>query len=135
MLKPSVKTLTKAFGIDAARKVRKALEAYDAGDLSPLESRLKDSDIPGTLAWIRKCYNRPREAEILEHACDELIGGFGTEVLIWDGMWPAWSYVNAGDTYDPTLTFEWSGCSIVRVRVECWGDRIEALERKGARNV
>lgn len=115
---PSLARLTEAFGADAATRLRAVL----TGARDPQEAS------EACAAWVRECYHTPRVREQIEKACDEIIGGYGTEA-IWGASreTPLAVYVNTGDTYNTTLLFNYASDT---VRVTTVGDFVEAYERR-----
>ena len=78
-------------------------------------------------SWVRQCYNRPWDSELKMSAINEILGGFGVEGVFSDSdMEPEFSYVNMGDTYDPTIV-RYQGS----FRVTSWGEMVEYLEAQG----
>lgn len=122
---PSVKSLLSARLADTPaearalrQSMRKARAFCDAGTLPP-----------ATAAWARSCYNPPDTGELRMAIADELTHGHGVETLIdARGRWVA-DYVNHGDTYAPTIVRTRANC----YRVACWGDLVEAAERRSNR--
>jgi len=118
---PSVKTLRSVFA-DRAPEARAILEMRRA----ELEAH------PVGAARVAECYHAPTTRDLRMTVLDSLDTGLhGAEGFVLtrrnggaDTVW----YLNAGDTYTPTLVF-WAG----RYRVESWGDRVEILERQGWR--
>jgi hypothetical protein len=118
---PSIKTLRSVFRHRApeARRIlemtRDQLEAHPVG-----------------AARLAEFFNPPPTMDLRMHVLSSLDTGlFGVEVIDIgrrDGTQATIPYLNAGDTYTPTLVF-WAGT----YRVESWGDRVEILERQGWR--
>jgi hypothetical protein len=118
---PSIRTLRAVFA-DRAPEARRVLEMTRA----ELEAH------PAGAARAAECYHPPKTFDLRMTVLDSLDSGLhgveafdighrdGTQETVW--------YLNAGDTYAPTLVF-WAG----RYRVESWGDRVETLERQGWR--
>lgn len=68
--------------------------------------------------------------EVLIYA-DKILTGHGVEALVAeDGDTLIATYVNMGDTYAPTLLFDWTD---VRWRLTTWGDFVETAERRGVK--
>lgn len=74
--------------------------------------------------WLRTCYNRPSQTELILHAFNEVIEGYGVEALgevdMHDG--PPFEYINQGDTYDTTLVYNHRKGTLF---VSSWGDVAE----------
>lgn len=105
---PSIKTLALIFG-DEAREARHILE-MDRSELMTL---------PACIERARGCYHEPKTWDLRMHALDALGRFSGVEAFqLRDGDWC--EYLNAGDTYAPTL-LRVRG----RYRVGCWGDIAE----------
>lgn len=117
---PSVQTI-KAIGWlnkvgdpdEIARKVRKVLLAA----VRAPENRALDGTIKRRAAW----------DALVE--VDKILETHGVEVLARESGAPARHYYcNAGDTYTATILFS---CVSGSFRVACWGDVVEAEERRG----
>lgn len=109
---PSIKALRAVFNEPQAARAILAM------------SRAELEGLPVCQARIAECYNPPSTADLRLTALDQLAETFGVEgIQSSDGRWLM--YLNAGDTYTPTVTL-WDG----RYRVESWGDRVEKLERR-----
>ncbi len=121
---PSVKTLETGLNIDrsTALRARKLME----GHLDPESFDSVDR-------WVRQCYHRPNQNELIMAALDELLGGFGVECIREDcDDSPAADYINQGDSYNTTILY----CHIRdRFIVACWGDYIEWLERRNGEQI
>lgn len=124
---PSVKTLRPVFG-EIAKRAKFLLHA---GTLTLTRA-------PECQARILECYTPPPQWDLRMHALNTLSGLHGVECLTPatiqcgpseypNGYGRAW-YLNAGDTYTPTLIF-WRG----RYRVQSIGDFVETMERRGIR--
>lgn len=109
---PSVKTLQSVFS--DPKQAREILEM----------SRVELERLPVCQARIAECYHPPSTSDLRMTALNQLAETCGIEgIRSSDGRWLM--YLNAGDTYTPTVTL-WDG----RYRVESWGDRVEKLERR-----
>jgi hypothetical protein len=118
---PSVRSLRSVFQHRApeARRIlemrRDQLEAHPVG-----------------AARVAECYHAPTTRDLRMSALNSLDTGLhgieGIVVTRRNGDANTVWYLNAGDTYTPTLVF-WDG----RYRIEPWGDRVEILERQGWR--
>ena len=117
---PGAKTLDRAFP-GHGRELRALL----AGTRKP-------TDYPATRAWVDRCYHAPSRAEQVMFAANELVNGYGTEVIRgryvndYHGDIQA-EYVNLGDPYILTLLHDHETS---RYHIVCWGDWVEANERK-----
>lgn len=108
---PSIKTLRVVFG-DNAKEARRILEM----------TRAQLEALPACAARIAECYHKPATSDLRLTALDALAGTHGVEAFETRAGWC--EYLNAGDTYTPTL-LRFRG----RYRVACWGD---IAERHGA---
>jgi hypothetical protein len=80
--------------------------------------------------WIRQCYNRPNDTELVMKAIDEVIEGYGTEAIFGDDpRWPDLEYVNMGDPYVTTIMYDYRTDEYI---VGCWGDWLEKYEAEKA---
>lgn len=119
---PSVKTLLRIPGLsrEDAVRLRKVLD----GRLAPqdVDPRIEREHVgaPPSFQW---------EAKM--RAADIILGTHGVEWLgyecsRWSNNPQGFDYCNAGDTYSTTLIHTAKG----HFRVACWGDLVEAHERK-----
>jgi len=120
---PSARALKAAFGPEVGAKLRALLD----GSADP------EIAVPATGAWAHACYHPPRAAELVEHACNVVMGGHGCEAIrASNGRCGAYygdivaGYVNMGDTYDVTLLFDYGRGAVY---VTSWGDWVEVSER------
>ena len=108
---PSVKPLSAVFG-DRAKEARELLEGVR-------NTRQYES----VKTWEAQCLNPPSYHERLMCALDEIAETHGVEALWGAGQyWPEYEYLNAGDTYAPTLIYKLESG---RFFVGCWGDLVE----------
>jgi len=115
---PSIRTLTRDLGISEA-------EAQTVRGL--IKGTVDPETVEATDRWIRQCYYRPSDAELVMHAVDATIGTHGVESLgptIDRRFTPAFSYCNAGDTYASTVI---RNNRIGSYFVGCWGTVAEHL--------
>lgn len=120
---PSVKTLCAAFpGLDATRI--KTARAIMTGAAEPYEVS------PVCRKWCDSCYSLPTWSERAMEALSEVLDGYGAEALWPEGeyLWPRATYVNMGDTYAPTILYDYAS---QRFAVTSWGDYVETKERRG----
>jgi hypothetical protein len=104
---PSVRTLRAVFG-DNAKDARKVLEMSFAELCETIHGA----------ARIAECYHTPSVSDVRMHVLDALAGTHGVETF--DTRKGYCTYLNAGDTYAPTLVrFQGS------YRVTTWGDIAE----------
>jgi hypothetical protein len=122
---PSIKTLATHLRLshDNATRLRKLLD----GRLDPMTFARVE-------AWVRQCYNRPRQCELIMCAADELLETHGVEVITGeyvDNYHGAirYEYCNAGDTYAATLVRDTRNG---RYLVTSVGDLIERDETLGS---
>lgn len=113
---PSIKTLALAFP-DNAREARAVLKM----NRDQLESH------PVGAARVKECYHVPMNWDLRLHILNSVGSFHGVELI--EGTRGEWvEYLNAGDTYTPTIIY-WRG----RYRVQSVGDFIETQERQGKR--
>ena len=118
---PSQRALVAAFGEDTGEALRRLLD----GRTDPIT-------VPATAAWVAQCYNAPRASELVENACNAVLGGFGCEAIEAKGAWSDFyysfvaGYINLGDTYATTLLFDYYRGSVY---ICSWGDWVETSER------
>ena len=115
---PSIRTIENGLQVcrDTARRIRGLMD----GTVNP-ETSL------AARAWLRQCYHRPSDDELVMAAIDEALGTFGVEAL--EGEWIdnyhqniQAVYCNAGDAYAPTVLL----CHRrLRYLVTSWGDYVE----------
>ena len=104
----------------------KHLEAAFPGKGEELRALLKGEKKTREYQSVRdleaRCYNPPGYTYRLMTALNEILEGFGVEVL-WtrdgDGVY---EYVNLGDTYTTTLVRK---IDTGTVMIRCWGDLVE----------
>ena len=90
---PSVKTLERA-----------TLDPVKAKELRELlEGKRKTRDYASVQTLEKQCYHPPDYNYRLLIACNEILGGFGIEVIAQPGEMPIFEYINLGDTYTTTL--------------------------------
>ena len=100
---PSIKTLREVFG-DNAKRAREILEM----------NRAQLEELPPCQARIRECYHAPDTCDLRLTALDEIANTHGVEAF--ETPQGVCHYLNAGDTYEPTLILYQK-----RYRVGCWG--------------
>jgi hypothetical protein len=96
---PSIKTIQTQLNLDkdTAKRIRELIDKT----ISPLTSEAVQK-------WIRQCYNRPSDNELIMCAIDETLNTFGVEAI--EGEWIDHYhqniqavYCNTGDTYSSTV--------------------------------
>lgn len=115
---PSVNRIARVLGVErpVALRLRKLLDG-----------RLAPDTFPSVKAWLGQCYHRPRQAEQILCAANELLGGHGVESIAGEHVNAFWFstrflYVNQGDAYAPTLLFRTADG---RWQVGDWGALVE----------
>ena len=79
--------------------------------------------------WCVQCHHTPRYQARVECAVNEILEGHGTEAIFSDGhVSPDAVYINMGDTYNTTLLYD---CVRGRWLITCWGNWLEAQEKRG----
>lgn len=116
MRTPSIKTLSQVF--DNPKKAKAILKM----------SRQQLLEIEACQWLVRRCYNPPRNYELVMAALNALeTGVYGVENLESNNDYYA-VFINTGDIYNTTVIF-WQG----RYRVQSIGDFIETMERQGVK--
>jgi hypothetical protein len=129
---PSIKTLTtqlKDVDVTKAKQIRTAIKAEREGLLELLVTLDKHHR---DIHWQRYNYINYNTSDLRAELLDSILGTFGVEYIFRDSVegircdpesqhdLPLCTYLNAGDTYAPTLVSyrgQW--------RVGCWGDIAE----------
>lgn len=112
---PSIKTLESAF-LGRGKELRKALEM----------NRRQLAEHPAGAARIAECYHPPKTYDVRMHVLDAIAETCGVEYL--EGKHDTftentgWYYLNAGETYAPTIV---RSCESGSYRVCSWGDLVE----------
>jgi hypothetical protein len=99
-----------------------------------LDGRTDPESIEGTAAWVRQCWNRPSRDELILDAIGHVLESYGTEA-IWGPdscVEPIAAYANMGDTYAATVIHDLERDTW---HVGCWGDFVEAWERREGREI
>jgi hypothetical protein len=107
MRSPSIKALSTLFGDNAKRA--KALLTMNRDQLLAT---------PVGLRRFNECYYPPTVADIRMECLNALGDYYGVEAI--ETKRGLCMYLNAGDTYTPTLV-RWNGA----YRIACWGDIVE----------
>ena len=109
---PSIKTLETRLNI--SRIDAKIVRGLMKGDIEP--ETIEDTD-----NWVRSCFNRPSEDELIMNAINNVLCSFGVEAMGHDigGFYrhtgfglpvhhrvPQYSYCNSGDTYTCTVILD-----------------------------
>ena len=90
---PSVKTLETRLRV--TREQATTARGLMNGTIDP-------ESIPETAKWVRDCYHRPWQSELVMDALSHVLGMYGVESLNTNAPRPA-TYLNAGDTYACTI--------------------------------
>lgn len=78
--------------------------------------------------WVGQCYNAPSSHDRIACALNEVLGGFGVEAILDEGVYivAVLEYINFGDPYATTLL-----CERGKWSVGSWGDWVEVHEGEG----
>lgn len=105
------------------------IAALIAGTASPL-------DVASTLRWAEECYHWPDADDLILHAVNNVLGYHGVEALFRDGSElvtygtrVVLSYANSGDTYLPTIAYDYEAEQYL---LTSWGDWAEEWEQEHA---
>ena len=120
-MKVKLKTLRRYWDEETSEKILRLLDGTD-----------EPTSYETVEAWVRRCYNRPSDAELIGKALNEILDGCGVEAI--RGRYVD-SYhidiqavfIELGDSYDATLlldheTGDWT--------VTSWGDWVEQNEKE-----
>ena len=116
----SMKSLKKAFGDVGDRELALVREIC-RGEVAVCEvmGLVREYDLPD---YVEK-YDLP---DVALHVIDKLLGGFGVEAVGGDmevsSYSPDMAYVNTGDTYSPTVVYDYGSG---RFSLTSWGDWVE----------
>ena len=113
---PKLSECVEAFGEDKGTEVFRLI----SGDLDP-------ETYASVEAWVRQCYHRPDDEEMILCALSEVLGGFGTEGIRAEDGGTVASYVNMGDSYATTVLLDSASWFF---QIGSWGDFVEAWERE-----
>jgi hypothetical protein len=95
-----------------------------------VRGRIDPFSVPAVEEWRRQCYHEPdaSKPETIMRAIDAVLETCGTEA-IWGTSCtvPAAEYCNAGDTYAPTILYDYVAS---KYRLISWGDFVERFERR-----
>jgi len=105
-------------------RVREAWPDQAEQVLGLIRGQVDPNEFRSVREWVRECYHPPSKHERIAYALNELLSACGVEAVFAesDDKWPAFEYLNMGDTYDVTLIYsggKWS--------VGTWGDYAEAM--------
>ena len=121
----SIERLTRDLAItpEQAEKIRDLIRGRILAD---------DESLPKTARWIASCYHRPdlQSPETIMHAIDEVLETSGTEAIFadnWAVTRPVMEYCNAGDTYAPTIVYDYPRG---RYLITTYGDWVERYGRR-----
>jgi hypothetical protein len=113
-----------------ARTARDPEAAEKAAAL--LNGELDPESVDETAAWIRQCYHRPSDAELMMHALDVVLDTYGVEPIRVEGAWIdsyhgdiIATYLNTGDAYTETVLLE---SDTGEFKLISWGDWLENWE-------
>lgn len=135
---PTIQELARVKGVTA--EVATMILAVIGEDVDPLHG-----DFPETVAWVRRCRNRPARYEIIEHAVGELLGvefeALEVETAPTDKFYGTYvgrfvgGYANMGDPYVATIVHSYrdlgdaeDGFEVDGWYVCGWANLLEAAE-------
>jgi len=107
-----------------ALEIMQAANSFEAR--IALDELLEFGPYDDTRQWIRQCFNRPTTPEIAMAMLNEAIEGHGIEAVFTTDSVPVFSYVNTGDSYNPTIVKFRSRFILTTV-----GDMVEYVEQQG----
>lgn len=84
--------------------------------------------------WVRQCYHRPSQNELIMRALNEVLDGHGVEAIRVDAAWVdayhhdvVGTFVNMGDAYAGTIVLDSETGEFIPTT---WGDFVETWERE-----
>jgi len=123
---PSIKTIETRLSLprSKAREIRQLM----TGERSP-------NSYESVAKWVAQCYNEPRDDEKVMCALNEVLEGYGVEVIDTENSdkpyyvdsfyrYFLYEYINMGDTYDMTIV---RNCETGRFYITTWGDIVERM--------
>jgi len=86
---------------------------------------------PGKGKVLRRILENNNSVDAAAEEMDAVLGGFGVEAIWGDScIRPAAIYINMGETYEPTMLYDYEHH---RWDAVSWGDWVEWMENKGYR--
>lgn len=99
-----------------------------------IKGRIDPATFETVRTWIGQCHHEPAIIEQMLCAANEIMDGFGIEVIrsskTWQQFWcdVRFVYINAGDVYVPTLVFNTVAQSF---SINCMADLADRLTTTG----
>lgn len=118
---PTIRALSRI--CDKPALLKRVLSATSESALLALCDK---AGIRATSDYLRRCYAHPRLHELKMEVANELCQTHGVEAIFRHSgdFWPAFEYLNAGDTYSTTL-IRWCDGRSRRYVVGDWGSIVE----------
>jgi len=123
-------TFTPAMFADLARTAHDPNAAETVAGI--LNGDIDPETVEATAEWVRRCYHRPREQDLILPAVTALLDLHGVEAIRVEGEWLdnyhgdiVASYCNTGDTYAETVLLDHETGEFV---LTSWGDFLENWE-------
>jgi len=86
---------------------------------SLIKGRLDPAQFDSVRSWLKDCHHEPARIEQILVAANDLLDGFGIEVIrstkVWDRFWcdARFVFINMDDVYAPTLMFNTASQSFI----------------------
>lgn len=115
-------------------------EDPDAAEKSAaiLNGTLDPESVDAVDTWVRQCFHRPSQLELVMHALNALLDCHGVEAIHVEGAWVDHyygdiiaTYINTGDAYTETVLLESEGDAFV---LTTYGDWLQAWESENERD-
>lgn len=96
-----------------------------------LSGKTDPEAFPAIERWVRQCYHRPRQGELIMEALNAVLEGYGVEAIRDENAWDSYhgdiiaTYVNMGDPYTSTVLYDVEND---RYLTTTWGDFVEERE-------
>lgn len=91
-----------------------------------LDGRKNPEEYESVQYWIRQCYHRPKEHELILCAVDEVLNTCGVETIR-KGTRPLLDYCNTGESYNATIGYRYDSDNFC---ITSWGDFVENYQRR-----
>lgn len=117
--------------LGVSQEVAELVAGIAARTIDPLKHPKR---FPATCKWESECLHRPWESEIRMQAINEVVGGYGVEPVDPEGAEFSRThgrsvacYVNRGETYTPTIVYDYKSETHQLISMGDYVEKWEAL--------